>query len=125
MKTMTIARRANDGARARDAEAARRRGFRIATRSRALAARGLAVAASARRTTRRDRGAATTTRGFAATTARTATDERDRGSGFARRKDNWDQPTKSDRYWLREKSQLAYADANQTGDDVPGRRPVW
>ena len=33
MKTMTIARRANDGARARDAEAARRRGFRIATRS--------------------------------------------------------------------------------------------
>ncbi|ABP00084.1 predicted protein [Ostreococcus lucimarinus CCE9901] len=40
-------------------------------------------------------------------------------------KDNWDQPTKSDRYWLREKSQLAYADANQTGDDVPGRRPVW
>jgi hypothetical protein len=83
------------------------------------------VAARARRTTRRDRGAATTTRGFAATTARTATDERDRGSGFARRKDNWDQPTKSDRYWLREKSQLAYADANQTGDDVPGRRPVW
>ena len=104
MKTMTIARRANAGARARDAEAARRRGFRIATRSRAARARGLAAAASARRT---------------------PTDERDRGSGFARRKDYWDQPTKSDRYWLREKSQLAYADANQTGDDVPGRRPVW
>lgn len=41
-----------------------------------------------------------------------------------RRKENWDQPARTDKYWQREKAQMAYADANAAGSH-PGQRSPW
>ncbi|CEG00446.1 unnamed product [Ostreococcus tauri] len=39
-------------------------------------------------------------------------------------RDNWDQPTKSDKFWLKAKARLAHEDAERAGEH-PGRRAPW
>lgn len=43
-----------------------------------------------------------------------------------RRKDNWDQPTRTDKYWLKDKAKMAYMDSETSGARLhPGKKPNW
>lgn len=56
--------------------------------------------------------------------ARRANGRTDEACAPRRRKDNWDQPTKTDKHWLRDKARMVYVDS-QHAVEHPGRRAPW